>query len=400
MLIWGQSQSIFSSNLNKALTSLSESLSPTSCSLSKALCDRSSNTRESCPPTYAIYHLSASFVKALRRVTVWLAIWHELLPVLRRCAGHMPCALRKQNSGTPSESCLAHLCYACKQCRHLAVLWILIVGFVIFLSIISQTERSNSSLLRLESVVADFHFVSRIQMQRYLRKCGKRNITPQGILCLNKEVSFQTIYTDRLSISWRCWVPLHYRRFVYRSLLYWMSLAAEHNITWWLTDGSLIGALRHHDVIPFDHDADVMIATGQEEKLRRISVPKEIFHEGLNLRLRPDNGKRVDCFYRQVPFQLDACAFTDPFARIIQSTDYFLDLFASTEHNATHLRLTDAHLFPRSSVFPLKLCQFMNLTVPCPKDSPRYLTEHYPNFQTPNKHCIFGRLWLWRVCNC
>ena len=274
------------------------------------------------------------------------------------------------------------------------VFWIIGFGTLYFFLCFWQPEQSQHSWSRLEAIVADFNFASHFLLRRYIATCGQKEVTPEGIFCLNRDVPFQAFYSDRLSLSWRCWVPIHYRRFVYHSLRFWMSLAAKHNITWWLTDGSLIGALRHHDVIPFDHDGDIMIAPGEESKLRQVEKPNEVFHQGLNIRLRPRNGRRQDCYYRQVPFQIDACAFIDPYARIVQSTDYFFDVFSSSKHNTTHLRLTDGHLFPEFSIFPLKLCQFMNMTVPCPKESPRFLSEHYPNFQKMNKHCIFGRLWL------
>jgi phosphorylcholine metabolism protein LicD len=69
-------------------------------------------------------------------------------------------------------------------------------------------------------------------------------------------------------------------------------LCAKHQIKYFLTGGSLIGAVRHHGFIPWDDDLDVGMTRYNYEKFIRQAVPElpdDIFFQNIE----------TDAFYRQ-----------------------------------------------------------------------------------------------------
>ena len=59
------------------------------------------------------------------------------------------------------------------------------------------------------------------------------------------------------------------------------SVCEEYGVTYFYDSGALIGAVRHHDFIPWDDDIDVAFTREEYNKLK--SIPKEAWGEDLNL---------------------------------------------------------------------------------------------------------------------
>ena len=76
------------------------------------------------------------------------------------------------------------------------------------------------------------------------------------------------IYETRFGLK-----PLHDK--LLEVLLSFDSFCRSHGIAYSLADGTLLGALRHGDFIPWDDDADVMLTRPEYDKLRAALAPSD-----------------------------------------------------------------------------------------------------------------------------
>jgi len=80
----------------------------------------------------------------------------------------------------------------------------------------------------------------------------------------------------------RCELGCLLRRCCYEHIketfFYTIDLLTKHKIHHWMDNGTLLGALRHKDVIPWDNDCDVGILAKDREKF--LSLEKEVNSDG------------------------------------------------------------------------------------------------------------------------
>ncbi|KAF5403960.1 hypothetical protein PHET_02643 [Paragonimus heterotremus] len=209
-----------------------------------------------------------------------------------------------------------------------------------------------------------------------------------------------------------CRVENGKRERMYHLLRHWIDLAERHGIIWWLGYGSLLGAVRDEDFIPYDHDVDLYVLGSQADFIRSLSVDwRELNGSQIQLIRRSgdycvnDHAIRPNCDGIPVHVQRDSCAFCTPLARLVSDRSTYLDLFIVQAHLIVHsgepsvtqiglleeLIDTDKGLiqsYPMQSVFPLTTCKFMGLRIPCPRNAFSVLTHVYgQNFIHPSKMC-------------
>ena len=72
-----------------------------------------------------------------------------------------------------------------------------------------------------------------------------------------------------------------YREHLFRVLKFFISFCENYRLTYCCAAGTMLGAVRHHDIIPWDDDIDVFMPRKDYETL--LSLASEIAKEGFGL---------------------------------------------------------------------------------------------------------------------
>ncbi|XP_069138642.1 uncharacterized protein [Argopecten irradians] len=135
------------------------------------------------------------------------------------------------------------------------------------------------------------------------------------------------------------------------------------NVTYMLYGGTLIGAHRHHTMIPWDDDIDVLVNGSQKEAMSRAleSLPEYTLY-------RPP-------LVQWKFFLKNTTRSKIPFAWP------YIDIFFFGE-NETHIwdkanRYTQLYMFRKVDVFPLQYKPYQGSLQPVPCNSPRVLSRTY-----------------------
>ena len=145
------------------------------------------------------------------------------------------------------------------------------------------------------------------------------------------------------------------------------------NVTYFMYGGTLIGSLRHHGIIPWDDDIDIIIAAENRSAVRSILYK---LYPKFELYTPRDDQKSM----LQWKFYSSSGSNT---AWPPKNYRYpYVDIFFF-EQNATHIwdlepeYHASGFVWPKSSVFPLVRRPFGSLSVPAPCDAFGFVSTNY-----------------------
>lgn len=135
-------------------------------------------------------------------------------------------------------------------------------------------------------------------------------------------------------------------------------ILVKHDINYWIEGGTLLGAVRHKGVIPFDDDLDIGIMQIDEAKLQD------------NLQDFRDLGYKI--------------TFKD-FYSICNKICLDIFVFRQKDENIIHINLVTLDRFPNdyftiNELFPLKKYQFGEIEVFGPQEFKNNLDRNYPEW--------------------
>lgn len=147
------------------------------------------------------------------------------------------------------------------------------------------------------------------------------------------------------------------------------NLFNKNNITFWIIGGTILGSVRHNDIVPWDDDADIGIFDYDMKKVLELN-------DELN-----EIGYEIVPAWKIYKFRKIGTEypFIDIFCYIKEGDRYIMD-----REDIRELWPNEYYLV--NELFPLKLYKFGNGFLPGPNYPLDYLDRMYPNWRNIGKH--------------
>ena len=159
-------------------------------------------------------------------------------------------------------------------------------------------------------------------------------------------------------------VTHHQDREILKDLLEkFVRVATKHNITFFMDAGTLIGSFRHHGLVPWDDDIDLLIPSAQRPLITEI-----LSNVGPNYKVIRQDGL-VSKFFFKSSISVPGHAWTYP----------YMDLYFYTENTGS---ISFLGRIDKSLVFPLGERPFWNFTLPAPKNTEGFIRRKWKTFDT------------------
>ena len=144
----------------------------------------------------------------------------------------------------------------------------------------------------------------------------------------------------------------------------------DHNIEYFMVGGTLIGSYRHHDLLPWDDDLDIMVNISQKKQVYDVLTTKQPEYK-LWMEDHDYNTIYFWKFYSSTGDHVPRREIKWP----------FIDMFFF-DSNITHLWISDPRYskldcYPRSLVYPLRKRPVGSLMINAPCDVNRFLSTKW-----------------------
>uniref|UniRef100_A0A7M5XEB1 LicD/FKTN/FKRP nucleotidyltransferase domain-containing protein n=2 Tax=Clytia hemisphaerica TaxID=252671 RepID=A0A7M5XEB1_9CNID len=182
----------------------------------------------------------------------------------------------------------------------------------------------------------------------------------------------------------------------------WIRMANLFNVSYALTHGTLLGALRDENLIPYDHDMDIMIDHAEIPKFSQMidtsfNEHDYKFHLTIQREYQRSNYKRnrYSCEgYLMYPWYRDVCSYIEPVGRLVYGPHLYLDLvgYKIIGKSLFNFQTEDKiHEFDVKDMLPYTECNFLGFRTFCPRNSTVLMTKVYgSNYMDSIKKCRNG----------
>jgi hypothetical protein len=160
---------------------------------------------------------------------------------------------------------------------------------------------------------------------------------------------------------------------LYKIMYDFDNFCREHNLQYWVEGGTLMGALRHGGIIPWDDDVDVQMLMDDYRRLKKMK--KELKQHNLVIHYEKTYGNLMKiCYADGKPLGKDkswSFPFIDVFSmRVSRNKEYY------QYSNPLWRELSGSKIYA-ADVFPLKRIKFCGTKVYAPRNGVKYLKENY-----------------------
>ncbi|DBA00105.1 TPA: hypothetical protein N0F65_000396 [Lagenidium giganteum] len=169
-------------------------------------------------------------------------------------------------------------------------------------------------------------------------------------------------------------------------------LLTKLKVTHWIDSATLLGAVRHGGIVPYDIDADFGIDQAGYEYLRdtKVDVPDwfalHVWNTTVNGADHRDEWIPIRFIHNVSGIYIDTFVF-------LEEEDYYgrtlmgparSGAFGSCDKCIKGDDGKGHFLIPSEWVYPLERCRFEDFIVPCPKEAAKYLEFMFgPDYRTP-----------------